>query len=136
MDVESIPPLPTGHRVIRQPLEHGIVKRTRQFPLDSIRVRVDDYRDMRFVQSEGVEEVQELFVGDDDVHFGVGEDIGDVFWLQAIVDGFKLPVSQAWLKSYANGAGFLTDNNPPSGRDSEDGLQECRRVRTQDPDSL
>lgn len=97
MDVESIPPLRTGRRVVRQPFEHGIVKRTRQFPLDSIRVRVDDYRDMRFIQPEGVEEVQEFFVSDDDVHFGVGEDIGDVFWLQAVVDGFRSPVSLAGL---------------------------------------
>lgn len=85
LTLKPVPAFSTIVRIISQTLKDGIVKRAGHLTLCRVRVGVHNNRDTGFGGSVRLQERKILFIRNDYLGFRVGEDVGDVIFLETVV---------------------------------------------------
>ena len=85
-----------------------------------------------------VQKMNKLLVDDDDLGFGMLEDVGYIFFFQAVVDSLKCTQTSARIPISLSRRRCLLHTNihPSSSCDREDRFQERRRVCAEYSDSF
>lgn len=86
--LKSIPTVCTGFRIVLQTLKNGIVKGARQLALSSIRVRVDNNRDIWLRCAVRLEEWQILLIHNDHVGIRVSKYVSNIIFLETVVHSY------------------------------------------------
>ena len=83
--LKRLPAFPAIFRIIIQTFKDGRVKRAGHLTGCRVRVRVHNNRDTGLCGSVGLQERKILFIRNDYLGFGVGEDVGNVVFFETVV---------------------------------------------------